>query len=61
MPTLNPNLLIVEDMPIVVNDKRIATILSSPHVPFAPICFTLAFLNMFWIHVIHVRGVKGVM
>ncbi len=47
MPTLNPNLLIVEDMPIVVNDKRIATILSSPHVPFAPICFTLAFLNMF--------------
>ncbi len=43
-------------MPIVVN--VVGTKLF-PHLPFAPSFFTLAFLDMIWVHVINVLGMLG--
>jgi hypothetical protein len=44
-------------MPIVVN--AVSTRLF-PCLPFAPSFFNLAFLDMIWVHVIHVLGMLGV-
>ncbi len=45
-------------MPIVVN--AVSTSLF-PRLPFAPSFFTLAFLDMIWVHVINVLGMLGVL
>ncbi len=50
-------------MPIVVNaiNTRLLSQIFFPSLPFAPFFSTLAFLNMFWVHVVLVLGMLGVL